>query len=424
MITLQVNRILSVLLIAVLAVSALAISAPALAQGDNPPQGLRPDAPPYALHGPYAVGTRQFMIDSDSDSSLPLWAWYPAMNPDGQPESVIYTAQVKWEPAPDFATEFYGHALQDALPDMSGGPYPLLVFSPGYGTSSPFYSNMLEHLASYGFVVLSPDHREGVYLTSDNPMSDVPMSSIERPRDIHRVLDYAERLTATGGALEGVIDMEKVAVAGHSSGGYTALAAAGARFDISAFNLRCENARAEGDPNGWLCDPLEPFESDMAALAGLNPMPDGLWSSWGDSRVDAIITMAGDSYLFDQAGLAEITIPVLAMGGTADTGTPFEWGVGPTYTYVSSQHKALVTFENAEHGLFANGCESAPWLVDIGFWWMCIDPIWDKHRTNDLTNHFTTAFLLDVLKGDAEARAALASDAVQFPGITYETTGF
>jgi predicted dienelactone hydrolase len=424
MITVQVNRALSVLLIAVLVVPAFAIHTPALAQDENPPQGLRPDAPPYAVHGPFAVGTRQFIIDSDADSLLPLWAWYPAMNPDGQPESVIYTAQVKWEPAPDFATEFYGHALQDALPDTSGGPYPLLVFSPGYGTNSSFYSNMLEHLASYGFVVLSPDHREGVYLTSDNPMSDMPMSSIGRPRDIHRVLDYAESLTTAGAELESMIDMEKVAVAGHSSGGYAALAAAGARFDISAFNQRCEIARADGDPNGWLCDPLEPFEADMATLAGFDAMPDGLWPSWGDSRVDAIITMAGDSYLFDQAGLAEITMPVLAMGGTADTGTPFEWGVGPTYAYVSSQQKALVTFEDAGHGLFANGCDAAPWLVDIGFWWMCIDPIWDRHRTNDLTNHFVTAFLLVELYDDADAAASLAPDAVSFPGITYKTTGF
>ncbi len=400
------------------------VPVPAYAQGGNPPQGLRPDAPQYAVRGQYGVGTRLIVIESDADSPLPLWVWYPALNPDGQPEAVAYPIQVKWEPAPDFATEVFGHALLDAAPDTSGGPYPLVVFSPGYGTNPPSYSNLLEHLASYGFVILSPDHREGVYLTSENPMSDMPMSSIERPRDIHRVLDYAESLMSAGGEFAGMIDIDKVAVAGHSSGGYTALAAAGARFDLDAFNARCENARLEGDPNGWLCYPLEPFEADMAALAGLDPMPDGLWPSWGDPRVDAIITMAGDSYLFDQAGLAEITIPVLAMGGTADTGTPFEWGVGPTYAFVSSQQKALVTYENAEHGIFANGCESAPWLVDIDFWWMCIDPIWDRHRTNDLTNHFTTAFLLDVLMGDSEAHAALAPDAVQFPGITYETTGF
>jgi len=62
--------------------------------------------------------------------------------------------------------------------------------------------------------------------------------------------------------------------------------------------------------------------------------------------------------------------------------------------------------------------------VEIDFWWMCIDSIWDRDRTNDLTNHFTTAFLLATLKGDADAAAALAPEAVQFPGITYETVGY
>ncbi|MBK8021522.1 MAG: hypothetical protein IPK19_08850 [Chloroflexi bacterium] len=45
-------------------------------------------------------------------------------------------------------------------------------------------------------------------------------------------------------------------------------------------------------------------------------------------------------------------------------------------------------------------------------------------RTQDLTHHFAAAFLLDILKGDAEAHAALAPDAVSFPGITYEAQGF
>ena len=117
-------------------------------------------------------------------------------------------------------------------------------------------------------------------------------------------------------------------------------------------------------------------------------------------------------------------VPVLAMGGTSDTGTPPEWGMLPTFEYASSPQKALVSFQNAEHGIFANSCDAMPWLVDIDFWWMCIDPIWDRYRTNDLINHFTTEFLLDVLKGDADAAAALAPDAVSFPGITYETAGF
>jgi hypothetical protein len=45
-------------------------------------------------------------------------------------------------------------------------------------------------------------------------------------------------------------------------------------------------------------------------------------------------------------------------------------------------------------------------------------------RAHDLANHFTTAFLLDVLTGDEEARVALAPENVQFPGVQYEAEGF
>lgn len=418
------RKTLVVLLIAVLVVPTLTNPSSVVAQGELVSHGLRPDAPVYAVHGPYWVGTRQFVINPEAEKPLLVLAWYPALNPDGVEESVVYPIQVKWEPGPDFATEVYGHALLDAVPDPSGGPYPVLVFSPGFGTNVGSYTYFLEHVASYGFVVLAPEHHEGVYFTEENPLRDAYMTTVERPRDVRRVLDYAESLTAADGVLAGLIDMDEVAVAGHSTGGYTALAAAGAQVDFDAFRQRCENARAEGDPNAWLCDDLEPYETEMAVLAGIDPIPEGVWPSWGDSRVDAAISMAGDSYLFDQAGLAMVTVPVLAMGGTVDTGTPFEWGVGPTFAYVSSQQKALVAFENAEHAIFANSCDAMPWLVDIDFWWMCIDPIWDRYRTNDLIDHFATAFLLDVLKGDEEAHAALMPDAVAFPGITYEATGY
>jgi hypothetical protein len=39
-----------------------------------------------------------------------------------------------------------------------------------------------------------------------------------------------------------------------------------------------------------------------------------------------------------------------------------------------------------------------------------------------LINHFSTAFLLDVLKGDKEAHTALLPHAAKFTGIQYQTT--
>lgn len=135
--------------------------------------------------------------------------------------------------------------------------------------------------------------------------------------------------------------------------------------------------------------------------------------------------MAGDSYLFDKAGLAKITIPMLAMGGTADTGTPYEWGVKPAYDYVSSKRKTLVTFVGAEHTMFTTPCQNKPWMKEHpAYTIFCLDPVWDRARAMDLARHFSTAFLLAELKGDADAAKALAPDQVAFSGIEYTTTAY
>jgi hypothetical protein len=94
------------------------------------------------------------------------------------------------------------------------------------------------------------------------------------------------------------------------------------------------------------------------------------------------------------------------------------------YEYLGSANKSLVVFEGADHFLFSNDCAAIPWAIESGIFWGCADAVWDMDRAHDLINHFTTAFLLSVLYGDADATAALAPDAVSFPGITYETTGF
>ena len=145
----------------------------------------------------------------------------------------------------------------------------------------------------------------------------------------------------------------------------------------------------------------------------------------GDPRVKAIVPMAGDSYQFGQDGLAQIEVPIMVIGGTADTMTPYEWGSKPAYEFASSEHKALVTFEGGEH-TFMMGCTTdMPWLVDTPFYgYANIDPVWDRERSLDLTNYFLTAFLLAELKGDAEAAAALAPEAVSFPGISYQAEGY
>ena len=402
------------------------LSVGALAAQDAPtpePVGLRPDAPQYALHGPYWVGTADFTTDVGRNAPLVIHAWYPALNPDGAAEEIDYLASIKeYDRAADLPStlRIAGHALPNAAVDFSAAPYPLIVFSAGFGNTPYAYAGMLEHWASQGFVILAPEHQERF----DWALTDQAKGLAHRPQDIRAVLDYAESRTTETGAAQGLMDMDHVAVAGHSGGGYTTLAMGGAQIDLAGMRRRCEAAASAGDPNAAICDMTLPVMGEVAGLVGLDSAPDGLWPSFGDPRVDAIIPMAGDSYLFDQAGLAEITIPVMAIGGTTDNGTPFDWGARPAFEYASSAQKVLVGIENADHLIFGLKIDEAPAILDTMLGPYYLDPVWDKDRAHDLINHFTTAFLLSTLKGDADAAAALSPNAVAFPGIEYRAEGF
>lgn len=404
-------------ILAIITVLMLSISVMAQEVTTETNVGLRPDAPQYAIRGEYTVGTQDFVIDREMP--LDITVWYPAHNPDNLEESTTYPYVVKLG-MPDMEATVTGRAIADAPYNLDDGAYPLVVLSPGFLLGRTTYVWLAEHLTSHGFVVIAPEHHEQL----DETMSDFSKSSILRPQDITEVLDYVDAQVADGGLFAGLIDTELIAVVGHSLGGYTSLAIAGAQLDLNYMANLCAEAEDAGDPNAWLCSLILPYASDMAELAGLDAVPEGLWESFGDDRVDAIIPMAGDAYMFSEAGLANISIPVMAIGGTADTGTPYGWGTQPTFDYVSSTNKILVGLENAEHMVFGSTCESLPFFTEIGFYEMCADPVWDMERAHDLVNHFATAFLLAELKGDADATATLAPDAVTFIGITYDAQGY
>ncbi|MFN8374400.1 MAG: hypothetical protein U0694_16175 [Anaerolineae bacterium] len=72
-------------------VLSLLLIPPLAAQETGPAQvGLRPDAPTYALHGPYWVGTMDVVIGEGTENPLEAHIWYPALKLDGLEEAIIY----------------------------------------------------------------------------------------------------------------------------------------------------------------------------------------------------------------------------------------------------------------------------------------------------------------------------------------------
>lgn len=375
----------------------------------SPLTAQRPDSPTYGQQGRYAVGTRELRID-DPERPLSVTVWYPALNPDEAAQQTIYSEGI---------LQVTGHALRDAEPDTSGGPYPILVFS--HGNASTRFQSLYftERLASYGFIVFAPDHPGNTILDAffGGMSQEVVLTNFAlRPLDILRVIDYAESLNTGDTPFAGLADLDNVAVAGHSFGGYTAFAVGGAQLDLTLVEERCA---ADPTPNLG-CLVLENTEQ-LAELRGLDAVPQRLWPPTTDSRIKAVIAMApANGPVFGETGLSGITAPTLILVGSEDRVTPAENNAFPAYEgMTAAPEKGLVVLNNAGHYVFVVDCAQFPEnLVSLGFYDQCSDLVWDMDRAHDLINHFSIAFLLHTLKGDTAARAVLQSE-TEFLGVTF-----
>ena len=379
------------------------------------PVELHANQAPYSANGPFQVGVRTQEISANTP--FEIMVWYPGLA-NTSDNSISYNYEIKMQkPLGRVAIATYeGHAVFDAPFDLSMAPYPLVILSPGFSIGVSSYGWLAEHLASYGFVVISPDHSETL-----DPENELWQAAIARPQDILTVFDYVDEQTGAGGHFEGMIDPDLVAVTGHSYGGYTSLAVAGARIDTQSFRTQCETAIESEEPGNWLCEQLLPHIADMADLAGLDTVPDDLWPAWADARVDAIVPMAGNAFFFGPVGLSKIIVPVMAIGGTADADSPYMWATHPTYEYISSTTKIKIALNGAEHMIFTAPCEKIPWYLKMFSGEFCADQSWDRTYAHALVKHFTAAFLLAELKHDAEAAAVLVQDKIDLPGVDYQS---
>lgn len=393
-------------------------------------QSQHPDAPTYGQPGNYTPGTREFTINGERP--LTVTVWYPALNPDDAEITHEYRLGLFGLP---------GNALRDAEPDMGGAPYPLVVFSHGWGLSRLLYTDLMEHLASHGFVVMTVEHPGNTILDAAigtaKMQEDTPALFVHRPEDMKRTLDYAESLTAEDGDLPGLIDLERVALMGHSFGGYTALSVAGARIDFSALRTWCEtNAGSPLDahPDVAVYPPdsrdfdgtagacfLLPHETQLAELRGLSSPPEGLWPSVMDERIDAVVALAPwAGPLFGADGLGALTVPSLVVVGSVDQVTIPERDAYAIYDGLGSADKSLFVLEDANHFVYLDAC--APVLQQLGQSFVCSDEVWDMERAHDLVFHTVTAFLRAELYGDAEAEAALTAENMHFVGTRFESS--
>jgi predicted dienelactone hydrolase len=355
--------------------------------------------PAADLPGPHSVGV--MTIETSSEGRvLPIELWYPARASDSEP--VVYPVMLGPLRLTDIPSPL--GAVRDAPVELSGAPHPVVLFSHGSGGMRTQSVYLTEHLASHGFVVAAPDHVGNTIAEQVNDSGlSLPEAARVRPLDISRTLDALLERSASDPALAGSADAERVGVAGHSFGGYTALRLAGATVDVEALIAECTTSAAIFC-TGWQ-DMMQFPESarDTRMIAALSQAPGG-----------AVVMNAGGN-----DGFAAVEIPTMIQGGMTDDTTPFEAESRVPFERVSGP-SWLIGLANAGHFTFSNGCEI---LERAG---LAIDALSDGCRPEDvpwrdahrLVNGFATGFFRVHVAGRSDLAAELQPRQPLTPGLT------
>jgi dienelactone hydrolase len=143
----------------------------------------------------------------------------------------------------------------------AGGPYPLVVFGHGFALTPADYGRLLTAWAEAGFVVAAPVFPLG---NANAPGGATESDLVNQPRDMSFVI------TRVLAALGGRVDPSRIAVAGHSDGGITALAVAYDR------RFRDPRIRAAIVLSGARLAGMGPFPPRGPALLGVQGTADDL----------------------------------------------------------------------------------------------------------------------------------------------------
>lgn len=191
----------------------------------------------------------------------------------------------------------------------------LVLISHGTGGSEVGHHNLATRLARDGYLVAALRHpgdnwQDRSMITSGHYFS-------ERPRQISRVLDALLASPEWGAR----IPADRIGAVGHSAGGYSVLALAGAEAEPLRAAQHC---RAVQDDPGF-CSLAKGPAGGQGAKAQAAPAPastvpaDGPRVSVPDRRIRAVVALAPMAVVFTAESLAAITVPVRVIVAERDT---------------------------------------------------------------------------------------------------------
>ena len=231
--------------------------------------------------GPFVVGTLEVTF-TDAARPTPARGSMPATPDRTIATTVAYP--IRSEPSAD-----------DPQSRPAVGPFPILVFAPGFAIDAAAYAPLLGDLARAGYVVAAPD-----FPGTSTRYPGVPNRSdlVQQPGDMSFVISSLLDLAQRPGPLFRMIDPQAIGVSGQSDGGVT------------------------------------------AAAASLN-------ERFRDPRIGAAVILTGGAFGFEGAWFPLGTPPVLFVHATADEVNPY--GASVSMFARAQSPKYLLTIPGGSH---------------------------------------------------------------------------
>ncbi len=194
-----------------------------------------------------------------------------------------------------------GLYAQNVVPDAAvpAGRHPLIVISHGTGGDFAGHVDTAVALARAGFIVAALTH------PGDNWRDNSRATRIEaRPAALSATLSYMLQ----GWRGRAAIDPARIGAFGFSAGGFTVLAAAGGKPDMTRIADHCAQ-----HPAFFVCMLLRSQPRTRSSA----------WPSMKDPRIKAIVVAApAIGFTFDRRGLAAVRMPVQLWRADDDTILP------------------------------------------------------------------------------------------------------